>query len=221
MTAIFGYIADSNNENKIRTFLASDGRVKWHTPEGDLIQNDYKKIKRFRNLLISFNGEVSFFEEFIRILNLIDSEISSIQSLQDAINSIYDYDVYLSTINGHSQSRYSNIIVYDILNKKLAHHYAGNVCFNRGLNSSFNFRILENNKIYHFGSYTSFLNKTTDSDEAYSIEGVELLGGTIDEQEKLINEKFILLDSTVSGVGNLNSIYIVEMEKNEVFKNID
>lgn len=221
MTAILGYIAEDSNESDIRTFFASDGRVTWHTEQGDKIQDDYKKIKRYGSFLISFNGEVSFYEEFIRILNSIDSEVSSIQSLQNAINLKYDYDVYLSSIKGQPKARYSNIIIYDLSNNKLAHHYAGNVCFNRNLNSSFNFKILENNKIYHFGSYTSFLNEYSNTDEAYFIEGFELIGGSIVEQEKLISDKFIMLESTVSGVGDLHSIYIVEKGNDAIFKNID
>lgn len=221
MTAILGYIADDNNESNIRTFFASDGRVIWYTASGDMIQDDYKKIKRFGNFLISFNGEVSFFEEFIRILNSIDSETSSIQSLQNAINCKYDYDQYLSRMHGQSKSYHSNIIVYDLSNRILTHHYAGNVSFDRCLNISFNFKILANNKIYHFGSFTSFINKAMGSEDAYCVERDDLLGSTIDEQRNLIIAKFRSLDASVSGVGDLHSFYIANGEYDVVFSEID
>lgn len=222
MTAILGYIADDNAVSNFKTFFASDGRVIWHTEYGDVIQNDYRKIRRFGNFLVSFNGEVSFFEELVHILISVDSEVSSIHALQNAINSKYDYDEYLRKMHGQSQSYYSNIIIYDLSNKILAHHYAGNVSFNRDLNTYFNFEILENNIIYHFGSYTTFLNKTAESTNAYSIEGTdELLGDSIEVQMKLINDKFSNLEEMVTGVGDLNSFYIVEGKSDGIFNNID
>lgn len=64
MTAILGYISDDDKS----LFLASDGLVIWHSNHGDKPQYDYKKINKFRNFLISFHGEVSFYETFLNYL---------------------------------------------------------------------------------------------------------------------------------------------------------
>lgn len=205
MTAILGYIsADSKS-----MFLASDGLVIWHTDQGDNPQNNYKKICKFQNFLISFNGEVEFFQTFLCFLKKINKDISSISELQNAINDVFPFDKFGNNYNGHSKAKYSNVIILDIENRVLAHHFAGCVS---GLNyySPFDFQVLEKNNLYHFGSKVSFMNDASlgNTEDAFSTENHDFLKQTITEQIKAWEDILHTANQMYRGVGQLNSYYI-------------
>jgi len=219
MTAILGYIADDIESNPLSMFLASDGLVVWHNEQGDTPQNDYKKVYRFKNFLISFNGEVQFYHEFLKSIKEITSEISCIWELQEAVNNIFQFDKFGNNLGGYSKARYSNIIILDIENRILAHHYAGNV--SSDYDFPFNFKPLENNTLYHFGSIVSFINHVGNKNDAFFVESYDYLEQTLTKQIDSWEVRFKEVNSMVKGIGSLNSYYILEKNNKEHSSNID
>jgi hypothetical protein len=210
MTAILGYIADNSKESEIKFFLASDGLVVWHNQNGDSPQADYKKIYRFKNFLISFNGEVQFYKDFLECIHQITIEISSIPELQKEINIVFPFGKYGNKLIGFSKAKYSNIIILDIQNKILAHHFAGCVSHSYDFFYPFDFQILDKNKFYHFGSKVSFMNELQTKTEAFFIEERHLLKKTVSDQIKAWETCFATASQTYKGVGKLNSYFLLD-----------
>lgn len=209
MTAILGYIS-SNLDKTPQVLLASDGLVIWHTPTGDQPDRNYQKINRFQQFLISFNGEVLFYQMFLESLRQITEQKESILELVDAINKIFPFDRFGNNFGGNSRSIYSNIIILDINNKVLAHHYAGDVSSDRGFNQPFLFETLRENTLYEFGSVVSFMNCADNGNRAFFTDFNLNLASPFATLINNIKDHFTERNDMVTGVGNLNSFYIIE-----------
>jgi hypothetical protein len=220
MTAILGYITDDLRSNLLSMFLASDGLVVWHTQQGDVMQTDFKKIHRFRNFLISFNGEVQFYQEFLNSIQQITKETSCIRELQDAINDIFPFDKFGSNTSGFSRARFSNIILLDIENRVLAHHFAGCVGDSNGFYFPFDFQILENNTLYHFGSKVSFMNEVGNKSDAFFIECCNCIQQTITKQIEVWETYLEDANYMFKGVGQLYSYFAIDQNKEEYVSNL-
>lgn len=219
MTAILGFIAEEHNE--ISMFLVSDGLVIWHPKEGnDVAQNEFEKIFRFNNFLISFNGEVSFYQTFLDTLKTLNKSISNISELQDEINKSFPFGKFGNQL-GNSKAKYSNIIILDISNRTLAHHFAGNVSSNSGCFLPFDFQYLEPNKLYHFGSKVSFMNKATGQNEAFAIECNNLIKQTVDKQIEYFKLFLKEINEAYEGIGDLHSYYFTDKNGIEYFDKIE
>lgn len=209
MTAILGYIS-SNLDTNPQVLLASDGLVIWHTSTGNQLERNYQKINRFQQFLISFNGEVLFYEMFLESLRQITDQKESIPELIDAINNIFPFGRFGNNLGGNSQSKYSNIIILDIRNRVLAHHYAGDVSSDRGFNQPFIFEVLTENTLYEFGSVVSFINYADNGNRAFFTDPNVNLASPFEDLINNIRDHFAERDDTMTGVGNLNSFYIIE-----------
>ena len=220
MTAILGYIGDESEAFEISMFLASDGLVIWHDKNGDKPQTDYKKIYRFKNFLISFNGEVAFYEDFLQCANQITKEISNIQDFQNEINQIFPFDKYGDNLGRFSKARYSNIILLDINNKTLAHHFAGCVSRSCCFFYPFNFQILDRKHLYHFGSKVSFMNEISKDKDAFFIEKQDLIKQTASDQIEAWKTCFEMTNQMFNGVGELNSYFFLDQNNYEHQSNL-
>lgn len=220
MTAIFGYISDNLEPNILSMFLASDGLVVWHGEKGDYSQTDYKKVFRVNNFLIAFNGEVQFYETFLDSIRQISDGASCIQELQNSINDIFPFEKFGENTGIYSKAKYSNIIILDIENRVLAHHFAGWVSNLNRFYFPFDFQFLKKNVLYHFGSKASFLNELCNENNAFFIENNDLIKPSFLGQIEVWKTSFKEANEIYGGVGKLNSFFAIEDDKIEFSSNL-
>lgn len=202
MTCILGYISD-NPGDKTSMFLASDDRIERYLPPA--VQLDYPKIFRFNDFLLSFNGEVALYEEVKKKVMSLEGDIDNIQDLQTGINEGFNFD-YFRVLPSHSE--FSNIIILDINNRILAHHFVGNLGTPAEVFFPFDFDILKRNTLYHFGSVLTFINKGSDQKIRYKTEDVDCIKETLEEQIEFWESFFIESNDRYGGIGKLHSYYL-------------
>jgi hypothetical protein len=212
MTIIIGYISQTENDNS-SLFLTSDGRVQWH--ELNHIQEDYPKIKSHKNLLISFNGDVGYYQDVINTIKKSNT-ICNISSLENYLNNNFPYNQYIERNPNRSHSRYSNIIVMDIKNRELAFHYGGDVWNSTLFHGTFNFKKLPPNNIYHFGSVISFMNQMAfNGPISYKEEEKVINNSSISSQKQICNEIIEWAQGIDNlGIGRVEKFYFKDEDGN-------